>query len=138
MNRSVLVSRQVVRRYGVADTVSKLWRMSKLKADPELVGEDDFGNLYFQTKRPAHPGYDRWVEPKCGKSDFDASVIPPEWHMWLHKMVDDTPQELSIERKDWFKKHKINYTGTNEAYRPQRFLFHKRRKVDQAFEEWTP
>ena len=41
------------------------------------VGEDGFGNVYFQTK----DGKRRWV---IYRDLSEASLVPPEWHGWLH------------------------------------------------------
>ena len=48
------------------------------------VGRDAQGNVYFVAK----PGRRerRWV---IYNGEPEASRIPPEWHLWLHKTVDD-------------------------------------------------
>ena len=50
------------------------------------VGEDGFGNVYFQTK----DGKRRWV---VYRDLSEASLVPPEWHGWLHYTVDVPPTE---------------------------------------------
>ena len=50
------------------------------------VGEDGFGNIYFQTK----DGKRRWV---IYRDLSEASLVPPEWHGWLHYTVDVPPTE---------------------------------------------
>src|ERR1700674_4793473 len=41
------------------------------------VGEDAFGNRYYQTKG----GIRRWV---IYSGTVEASRVPPDWHGWLH------------------------------------------------------
>ena len=50
------------------------------------VGEDGFGNVYYQTK----DGKRRWV---IYRDQSEASLVPPEWHGWLHYTVDVPPTE---------------------------------------------
>ena len=42
----------------------------------KLVGEDSFGNKYYQSKSGK-----RWV---IYKDEIDASKIPNEWYSWIH------------------------------------------------------
>ena len=44
------------------------------------VGEDQFGNEYYKNQKDTK----RWV---IYKNEVEASKIPPEWHMWIHKTV---------------------------------------------------
>ncbi len=37
-------------------------------------------------------GRDRWVEFKA--KYYDASLVPPEWHAWLHRMTDKPGTEV--------------------------------------------
>jgi NADH:ubiquinone oxidoreductase subunit len=50
------------------------------------VGEDGFGNVYYQTK----DGKRRWV---IYPGQSEASLVPPEWHGWLHYTVDVPPTD---------------------------------------------
>lgn len=125
-------------REGLPDTLSKLFNMSKVPKGAEFVGEDCNGNKYYKSRNPAHPHYDRWIEPLKGKADYDASEVPPEWHMWLHHMVDEDPISAPPTRSKWSKEHKKNTTGTMDAYRPKRFLFHGKRVRDTPVTEWDP
>jgi NADH:ubiquinone oxidoreductase subunit len=82
-----------------------------------FVGEDELGNKYYQQRsgvgslgKPR-----RWV---IYRELSDASLVPPEWHGWLHHTVDVPPTEESYTPKPWQKKHRPNMTGTPEAYRP--------------------
>ena len=43
--------------------------------------------------------------------------MPPEWHAWLHRNVDEPPIDGAPSRP-WQKPHIPNLTGTAQAYRP--------------------
>jgi NADH:ubiquinone oxidoreductase subunit len=61
-----------------------------------LVGQDDYGNRYFEA-RDAKDSYDgrrrRWV---IYKGYPDASKVPAEWHGWLHYTFDELPTPTSL------------------------------------------
>lgn len=99
------------------------------------VGQDDFGNKYYQNADKTR----RWV---IFKDVSEASVIPPDWHAWIHKMVNTPPSEEPFKTKTWEKPHIPNYTGTQQAYTPPSSLTHvgdnPRRKASGDYEAWTP
>jgi len=105
----------------------------------EKVGEDEYGNVYFQERGDS--GYDgrqrRWVKYK---GYADASRVPPEWHGWLHHMYDAPPDEAGLVDHDWIKEHHPNLTGTVYAYKPQGSLDRggARAKVSGDYEAWSP
>ena len=78
----------------------------------QRVGEDEFGNVYYQNKG----GERRWV---IYKGEADASKITPDWHGWMHHRVNVPPTVETYRRRDWQKPHKPNMTGTAAAYRPK-------------------
>ena len=68
------------------------------------VGRDDQGNRYFQERRaPKGRRRKRWV---IYNGEREASRVPPEWHGWLHYMVDATPEEAPVARKPWQAEHR--------------------------------
>ena len=75
------------------------------------VGEDAFGNVYYQTE----DGKRRWV---IYRDQSEASLVPPEWHGWLHYTVDVPPTEEAYRPRAWQKAHEPNQTGTPQVYRP--------------------
>jgi NADH:ubiquinone oxidoreductase subunit len=80
------------------------------------VGTDFAGNKYYKAKgRTGTRRERRWVI-YTGKAE--ASLVPPEWHGWLHHQTDTLPQENGRHRKSWQKPHQPNLTGTKEAYLP--------------------
>tara|TARA_B100000963_G_scaffold331989_1_gene323147 strand:- start:1350 stop:1703 length:354 start_codon:yes stop_codon:yes gene_type:complete len=89
-----------------------------------IVGKDQFGNKYYQNKNDTK----RWV---VYNGPVDASMIPPEWHSWLHKIIKTTPDQIKFHDFDWQKKHKKNLTGTNKAYKPDH-------KKELPYNKWEP
>jgi len=108
----------------------------------ELVGEDQFGNRYYQ-ERKGGTGADgktrRWV---VYNGYADASRVPSDWHGWLHHTFDDAPAEAALPRRPWELDHEPNHTGTLRAYRPAGSLaFGSRRQRQESsadYEPWTP
>jgi len=104
----------------------------------ELVGTDMFGNRYYRNRRMPRYGRERrWVLYR-GKTE--ASKVPPEWHAWLHHMVDDPLSESAAQMRPWQKEHLPNLTGTVHAYRPRG---HDLRGGERApatgdYEPWSP
>jgi len=102
----------------------------------ELVGKDRDGNRYFTEKKAiAGRRRRRWVL-FAGKPE--ASVIPAEWHAWLHYTVAE-PLAAAPD-KPWVKEHVPNLTGTSGAYLPPG---HDRRGGVRApatgdYEAWQP
>lgn len=103
------------------------WRLG------QRVGEDEFGNVYYQTKDGAR----RWV---IYKGEADASKITPDWHGWMHHRVDAPPTAETYRPRDWQKPHKPNMTGTAAAYRPKGSLASAegRPVVTGDYDAWTP
>ncbi len=83
----------------------------------KLVGEDEFGNRYYQQSKGVGPlGIPRrWV---TYNGLAEASTIPADWHGWLHYTVDQLPNKENYQPKHWQKRHLPNYTGTHKAYHP--------------------
>ena len=85
----------------------------------EAVGQDEFGNRYFRTRRgkidPTLRMERRWV---IYNGEAEASTVPPSWHGWLHHTVDVAPTEETYTPREWEKPHLPNLTGTSAAYRP--------------------
>ena len=81
------------------------------KRQGRFVGEDLFGNTYYQTRDAKR----RWV---LYKGLAEPSLVPPEWHGWLHHTVDEPPTVAPPKVKAWEKEHLPNLTGTPFAYRP--------------------
>ena len=85
---------KAVRLWGLRRTLQKMYMLKDVKFGA-LQGVDKFGNEYFENAKDYHWGQHRWVEHKKWDSNLlaEASVVPPEWHRWLHGQTDDVPGE---------------------------------------------
>lgn len=75
------------------------------------VGEDEQGNLYYQTTG----GKRRWV---IYNGEIEASRVNADWHGWLHFTWDEPPTKRPLVHKKWELPHQDNLTGTAAAYAP--------------------
>src|SRR5262245_34760002 len=76
-----------------------IWRQGR------LVGDDEFGNLYYEQKEGVGPAgplgrLRRWV---IYKDLAEASMVTPDWHGWLHYTVDEPPVAQTYRPKPWQK-----------------------------------
>ena len=104
----------------------------------EEVGRDEFGNRYYLERgRRRHGHRRRWV---MYSGEPEASKVPPRWHAWLHRMVDELPSESAVRKWPWEKEHIPNPTGTPEAYRPSGHVLKggRRAKATGDYEPWRP
>lgn len=107
-----------------------------------LVGQDPFGNRYYQSRGNAKRVTDarkrkRWV---IYKGMAEPSKVPAEWHGWLHYTHDLSPTERKVPHYDWQKPHQPNLTGTKKAYLPSGHLLKgaHRDKTTADYEAWQP
>ncbi len=106
----------------------------------EFVGEDEFGNRYYQERdsvRAADRRRRRWV---IYKGEDEASTVPPAWHAWLHHIRAEPPSEKPPVRRPWQKPHIPNLTGTPQAYRPPGDMVGGERPegMPPAYQPWRP
>lgn len=97
----------------------------------ERVGEDDAGNIFYQTKDSKR----RWV---IFNGESEASRVSPDWHGWLHHTWNDPPTENPPKRKEWEKPHHPNLTGTSAAYAPEGSLRRSAPADRKDYEAWSP
>lgn len=100
------------------------------------VGEDASGNKYYEDKNGSGPAGKprRWV---IYNGEAEASKVPPEWHGWLHYILDEPPS-AGYQPRSWQKPHVENKTGTAEAYRPAGSILNPTRRKAAApdYEPW--
>src|SRR5581483_9561746 len=107
----------------------------------EFVGEDELGNRYYRTKGgkiDSTLGLERrWV---IYNGVAEASMVPPNWHGWLHHIVDVAPPQDTTKPHPWEKPHRPNLTGTAGAYRPSGSTLAqgRRHKATGDCRAWTP
>ena len=103
-----------------------------------LVGKDEDGNKYYKSNI-AHgtKKEKRWV---LYKKDNDPTNIDPNWHAWLHHVVENVPKSKTKKSFYWQKKISPNRTGTEKAYLPSGHVLNKERKNKKIknYESWTP
>ena len=107
------------------------WRFGK------RVGEDEFGNVYYEGGMSSYGLPKRWV---IYKGYAEASAIPPGWHGWMHHRTDVPPTKDNYVAKEWEKDHRANQTGSPQAYRPPGSLSvaGERPRVTGDYDAWTP
>ena len=95
------------------------------------VGDDDQGNLYYQTR----DGKKRWV---IFNGEAEASRVSPDWHGWLHHTWNETPDEKPLVKKAWEKPHAENLTGTDLSYAPAGSIRRGVPAERKDYEAWQP
>ncbi|AGA64348.1 NADH:ubiquinone oxidoreductase 17.2 kD subunit [Liberibacter crescens BT-1] len=107
------------------------WRFGK------RVGQDQFGNIYYEGHKSSYGLPHRWV---IYKGYADPSSIPPEWHGWIHHRSDIPLAQDKSNVLSWQKPHHINYTGSPHAYRPKysQNLENKNFQATGDYNSWTP
>lgn len=103
------------------------------KREGQKVGEDEQGNVYYQTADGAR----RWV---IFNGESEASRVSPDWHGWLHHTFDQPPSIEPPVVKQWEKPHQPNLTGTSGAYLPPGSVeaTATRPRATGDYEAWQP
>lgn len=102
------------------------------------VGEDVFGNSYYTAKpRRGLKHERRWV---LYNGVAEASLVPPEWHGWLHRQTNILPASENPLRRWWQKPPQPNFTGTKHAYVPPGHVTRgaQRDKATGDYQAWSP
>ena len=95
------------------------------------VGEDDAGNIFYETKDRVK----RWV---IFNGEAEASRVSPDWHGWLHHTWDEPPTQTPLVHKTWEKPHQANLTGTAMAHAPAGSLRNATPQLTSDYEAWVP
>jgi len=107
-----------VSKISILGVLSNIQMLIKTAIGGKRVGVDQYGNVYYTGKpRGGSTVERRWV---MYKEEPEASLIPPEWHGWLHHQTDviPSPEDTNEHRKKWQKPHQPNLTATDKAYFP--------------------
>lgn len=104
-----------------------------IRGSAREVGRDDAGNVYYHSKK----GDRRYV---IYNGQSDASRISPEWYAWMHKQIDDVPDQALPPRPKFLAEPVPNLTGTADAYRPTGSLERggRRQAASGDYQPWTP
>ena len=90
----------------------------------KLVGSDEFGNRYYESKSGK-----RWV---IYYDTIDASKIPVEWYSWIHFTPNKIEKNHILDKYKWQKPHQPNLTGTEKAYYPNK----NKNAVKKKYSSW--
>ena len=116
--------------------MSVLLRLTSALSGRKL-GTDRFGNVYFEGRRDlaTYGRKRRWV---VFAGPADPTMVPPEWHGWLHHTTAAPLSE--VKRHPWQREHQPNLTGTANAYRPagHDYAGGVRPAAGGDYEAWTP
>ena len=93
-----------------------------------LVGKDNDGNKYYMSKISHGTKKEkRWV---MYKNESDPTKIDPDWHAWLHHIIQDFPK---LKKKlHWQKNISSNNTGTKKAYLPDGHILNQQNKLKKV------
>ncbi len=117
---------------------STIGALFDIKRRSAFVGEDDYGNRYFEDRKPSIEGrHRRYV---LYKGLAEPSKVPADWHGWLHHTFKLPPTVEPLQRRAWETDHKPNMTGTVYADRPKGSLREggHRAATSADYEAWTP
>ena len=109
-----------------------------IKLSAQIVGTDEFGNRYYQSRRTRADGRQRRFV--VYKGNVEASKVPSDWHGWLHHTESTPPPVGGYDKHVWQQEHQPNVTGTNHAYRPDGHMLKggKRKPATGDYEPWNP
>ena len=103
-----------------------------------LIGSDEYGNQYYEDRKPSVSGrHRRYV---IYKGLAEPSKVPADWHGWLHHTFEHPPTVEPLSRRSWEIDHSPNMTGTPYAEKPTGSLSNRgvRQKADSDYEAWDP
>lgn len=129
---------------GVISKIFSWWNEATLgalydiKRRSDLVGEDAYGNRYFEDRKPSIGGRHRRYVVYRGLAE--PSKVPADWHGWLHHTLKLPPTEAPLKRKPWELDHKPNMTGTVFAEKPKGALSENAERAQNTadYEAWSP
>ncbi|KAI4928993.1 hypothetical protein J4E85_005615 [Alternaria conjuncta] len=114
-----------LRRVGLKEYGHQMANIGDTKAGT-LIGQDKYGNKYFENLEEELPLRTRWVDYK--DHEFDP-------HAWMSYMVDKSPAAdplLQRQVRVWEpKEHRPTLTWTRSGYKPYN-------TVKPKYSPWTP
>ena len=119
---------------------STLGALFDIRRRSRFVGEDEYGNKYYEDRRPSMGDKDYHRRYVVYKGLAEPSKVPAEWHGWLHHTLDAPPTEAPLRRQRWEDDHRPNMTGTVYATRPKGSISEGRNRQStyDDYESWTP
>lgn len=125
-------------KISIFGVLSNVQMLLKTLISGGYVGTDALGNKYYRAKaRKGTRRERRWV---MYKGAAEASMVPPEWHGWLHHQTNLVPAAENPLRQSWQKPHLPNMTGTAGAYMPQGHTLKggNRAAATGDYQSWQP
>jgi NADH:ubiquinone oxidoreductase subunit len=123
-------------KISIFSTLSNIYMIFPILFKGRKVGKDRLGNIYYRANpRRGTKQERRWVIYE--KKD-EASLVPPEWHGWLHHQTDVVPDGTSKYHKGWIKPHQPNLTGTDRTYLPPPLKGGPRAASTGDYVPWQP
>lgn len=102
--------------------MSRLLTLMYLSIFGRLVGEDNYGNKYFELKKKDFFGRKRRVCLFRGRAE--ASNIPPEWHLFMHYQHESSKIPVNIRKYKWQRNYLPDLTLSSIKYLPKNHLLH--------------
>lgn len=96
------------------------------------VGEDQFGNKYYESKAKDYLKRSRRYVTYNGIDE--PSKVPPLWHSWLHHLSNELPVN-EVKNFAWQVDYLPNLTGTKYANKIK--LIEDTNKIS-SYEKWNP
>ncbi|RLN14722.1 hypothetical protein BBJ28_00015663 [Nothophytophthora sp. Chile5] len=121
------------KRYGWKGTLWKLYNPGDVKFG-RFVGEDENGFKYYEDPTEVY-GQHRWTEYQVDSwAEVEGTLIPPQWHLWMHHLTDAKPGEPAQDPANWEKRaicaHSdapfANHVGEHVPYYPNKTLYRSR------------
>ena len=81
------------------------------------VGEDEYGNQFFELKRVDYLG--RRKRYCLYKGSPEASKISPEWHPFMHYQIDAKDVKTTFRQYKWQKPYVPDTTLSQNKYLPK-------------------
>jgi NADH:ubiquinone oxidoreductase subunit len=97
--------------------MNKLLTLLYLSIFGQLVGEDNYGNKYFELKKKDSFGRKKRVCLFRGR--VEASKISPEWHLFMHYQKDSKEIPVNIKQYKWQRSYLPDLTLTSVKYLPK-------------------
>ena len=109
-----------------------------IKMTAVKVGQDEFGNVYYEQKARSNARRPKRFVVYNGS--VEATKVPADWHGWLHYTEATPPPAGGYDKAEWQSEHLPNLTGTHFAHRPQGHVLKggKRAASTGDYEAWTP
>ena len=103
-------------KISIFGVLSNIQMLIKTACGGTRAGVDQYGNVYYTGKPRGGSNHERrWV---MYTGEAEASLVPPEWHGWLHHQTNVVPASTSKYRQSWQKPPQRNLTATDQAYFP--------------------